>query len=114
MIKSWSSEMANDLLLSLPPEEQAKIVEYGAMVRLADLRRQLLEAQSKIKELGEKYHTTLADLAREGLPDDAGYEMHEDYILWHHYAEKLVALEKSIATLEQGLNPPNRPEGHAS
>jgi len=21
-----------------------------------------------------------------GLPDDAGYEMHEDYIMWHHWA----------------------------
>ena len=105
--KSWSPEAANSLLRNLSPEEQAKVVEYGAMLRLADLRRQLLQAQTTIKELGAKYQTTLTQLSSEGLPDDAGYEMHEDYILWHHYTEKIVRLEKSISVLEEGLRPPS-------
>jgi hypothetical protein len=106
--RSWTSEAANRLLLGLPPEEQAKIVEYGAMLRLADLRRQLAHAQSVIKEMQAKYNVTLADWERDGLPDDAGYAMHEDYIMWHHYTERAARAEKQIHALEEGMNPSER------
>ncbi len=103
MIRSWSLQAANTLLLNLPPDEQAAIVEYGAMLRLADLRRQLFDARHHIAELTAKYHTTLAELERSGLPDDAGYEMHEDHILWHHYAEQAAKAENAVAALEEAL-----------
>ncbi len=41
----------------------------------------------EIRFFEEKYRMTLSELEEEGLPDNADYEMHEDYILWHHWSE---------------------------
>jgi len=114
MTKNWTTEQVNRLLVSLPPDEQARIVEYGVMLRLADLRRQLSHAQGVVKEMGAKYHTTIEQLEQEGLPDDAGWEMHEDYIMWHHYTERTVRIEKTIGALQEGLNSPPRRSSDAS
>jgi hypothetical protein len=49
----------------------------------------------------EKYRVTLAQLDADGLPDDANYEMHEDYIIWHHWAAVANKTRKDIASLEE-------------
>jgi len=66
--------------LSLPREERKAIISHGAALRLSDLRKRLFLAESKVRHFEEKYKVTLARLDTDGLPDDAGYEMHEDYI----------------------------------
>ena len=71
--------------LSLPPEEQETIIRRGVALRLSDLKKRLFLAESKVRYFEEKYQTTLAQLDAEGIPDDAGPEMHEDYIMWHHW-----------------------------
>ena len=57
----------------------------------------------------EKYHTTLVQLETVGLPDDADFEMHEDYVMWHHWHEVLEVVSRDIAAVEeiagQGLYP---------
>jgi hypothetical protein len=53
-------------------------------------------AQSKIRFFEEKYSIRLSELEELGLPDDAGYDMHEDYIMWHHWSDVFENVGKSI------------------
>jgi hypothetical protein len=87
--------------LSLPHEERTAIISHGAALRLSDLRKRLFLAESKVRHFEEKYGISLARLDAEGLPDDADYEMHEDYIMWHHWVTVADRVQKDIATLEE-------------
>ncbi|MCC7264942.1 MAG: hypothetical protein IT369_20680 [Candidatus Latescibacteria bacterium] len=89
-----------ETFLALPPGEREVIIRHGVALRLSDLRKRLFLAQSKTRQLEEKYRTTLARLEAEGLPDDAGHEMHEEYILWRHWTETAGKLDADIASLE--------------
>ena len=82
--------------LALPGTEREAIIRYGAVLRLSGLERQLALAEQKVHRLEAKYRTTLPRLETAGLPDDAGYEMHEDYVMWRHW-------EKTASTLRQDL-----------
>jgi len=87
--------------LSLPREERETIISHGTALRLSDLRKRLFLAESKVRHFEEKYKVTLAQLDADGLADDADYEMHEDYIMWHHWAEVADKIKKNIASLEE-------------
>jgi len=82
------SRRIEGLFSSLVPEEKVSVISYGVALRLSDLWKRLFLAESKARQFEKKYHTTLQDLDAEGLPDDADYEMHEDYIMWHHRADR--------------------------
>ena len=71
---------------ALPRAERETIIRHGVALRVADLKKRLFLAESKVRSFAERYQTTLEQLEAVGLPDDAGYEMHEDYIMWHHWA----------------------------
>jgi len=86
---------------SLPREEREAIISHGAALRLSSLRKRLFLAESKVQHFEEQYKVTLAQLDAEGLPDDAGYEMHEDYIMWHHWTAVADKIKKNIASLEE-------------
>ena len=86
---------------ALPRVEREAIISYGAAVRLSSLRKRHFLAQSKVRAFEEKYHTTLAQLEATGLPDDADFEMHEDYVMWHHWHGVLERVSRGIATLEE-------------
>jgi hypothetical protein len=103
-IMTLTSQTIDDLLLSLSEDEKAAIIGYGVALRLPHLRKRLFLAQGKVKEFQERYQTTLAELDVEGLPDDADYKMHEDYILWHHWSEVIVKTKKALASLERIAN----------
>lgn len=87
--------------LSLPREEREAIISHGTALRLSNLRKRLFLAESKMRLFEEKYGATLAQLDADGLPDDADYEMHEDYIMWHHWAAVANKTRKDIASLEE-------------
>jgi len=87
--------------LSLPREEREAIISHGAALRLSNLRKRLFLAESKVRHFEEQYQVTLARLDTDGLPNDAGYEMHEDYIMWHHWAAVADKIKKDIASLEE-------------
>lgn len=94
--------------LMLPPAEREAVISHGVALRLSELRKRLFLAESKIRHFEEKYGTTLAQVETVGLPDQADYAMHEDYVMWRHWsgvAEKektdVILLEK-IA--ERGLH----------
>ena len=86
--------------LSLPGEEREAIISLGAALRLSCLKKRLFLAENKVRHFQEQYGTTLAQLEAEGLPDDADYRMHEDYIMWHHWAGIVDKIKTDIATLE--------------
>ncbi len=96
-----------DLFSTLMPAEKVSVISHGVALRLSDLQKRRFLAESKVRHFEEKHHTTLERLDAEGLPDDADYEMHEDYVMWHHWAEVLEETEERIASLqkiaEQGL-----------
>ena len=87
--------------LTLPPEERDAIISHGVALRLSNLRKRLFLAESKVRHFEEKYKVTLAQLDADGLPDDADYEMHEDYIMWHHWAAVADRTKKDITSLEE-------------
>jgi len=87
--------------LSLPLEERNAIISHGAALRLSDLRKRLFLAESKVQHFEEKYKITLARLDVDGLTDDADYQIHEDYIMWHHWTAVAGKIRKDIALLEE-------------
>ncbi len=86
------------LLLSL--EEKAAVISYGSAIRYSDLRNCRFLALEKIKFYEKKYQLRLSEIEENGLPDDADYEMHEDYIMWHHWQDVAAKAEKQIEKLQ--------------
>ena len=98
-------------MADIPAEELAYIVRQGATLRLPYLEACLLQAKEHIRGFTEKYGTTLQHLQAQGLPENAGYAMHEDFIEWEYWEEVLQETEivvKNIkillAKLEQGVD----------
>jgi hypothetical protein len=87
--------------LVLPRAEREAIIGYGAAVRLSSLKKRKFLAQSKDRYFETKYHTTLEQLESDGLPDDANFEMHEDYVMWHHWHDVSLIVDQDIARLEK-------------
>ncbi len=85
---------------ALPRAEREAIISYGAAIRLSSLRKRRFLAQSKMQDFEKKYQTTLAQLEAVGLPDDADFEIHEDYVMWHHWCEVFEAVSRDIAAVE--------------
>ena len=96
-----SNTQVERTFLSLPGEEREAIISLGAALRLSYLRKRLFLAESKVLYFKERYGATLAQLDVEGLPDDADVEMHEDFIMWHHWAEVINKIRKDIASIEK-------------
>ena len=84
----------------LPPEEKTAVISHGIAVRFSDLNIRLFLALGKIRFFEEKYRMKLSDLEEQGLPDEADYEMHEDYIMWHHWSEVAEKVRKQLEALQ--------------
>ena len=88
------------VFLALPEAERETIIRHGVALRLSDLRKRFFLAASKLRQFEERYGTVLTHLDQAGLPDDAGYEMHEDYIVWQHWATVAQKASQEIAALQ--------------
>jgi hypothetical protein len=86
---------------SLRPEERETIIRHGVALRLSVLQKRLFLAERKVREFEEKYGTTLARLEAEGLPDAAGYEMHEDYIMCRHWDQVAGQVRQDIQAMQE-------------
>jgi len=89
-----------NLFESLTPEDKIAILRHGISLYLSSLKKRLFLAQAKIRQFEEKYQISLDQLDKEGLPDDADYQLHEDYLMWHHWADNIGKLKKQIDTLD--------------
>ena len=96
-IKTLTLSNVSDVFTTLPQEDQKEIFNIGTAFRLLDLQKRLAHAQENVRGFEAKYGTTLDMLESEGLPEDADYEMHEDYIEWHYWAR---VREKTQNTLD--------------
>ncbi|WP_045217473.1 hypothetical protein [Desulfonatronovibrio magnus] len=86
--------------LSLTQEEKTAVITHGVALRISDLKNRLFLAESKVRSFEEKYQTTLDDLEARGLPDDADMDMHEDYIMWHHWTDEAANTKNKLKDLE--------------
>ena len=87
--------------LALSPEERGAVISYGVALRLSHLKKRLFLAENKIRYFEEKYKTTLPLLERRGLPDDAGFETHEDYLMWRHWVRAFEKAKNDMVALEK-------------
>jgi hypothetical protein len=87
--------------LTLSPDERETIISHGVALRLSHLKKRLFLGESKIRHFEEKYRKTLSELEEHGLPDDAGYGMHEDYVMWRHWAEVVKKAKRDMDVLER-------------
>ncbi len=83
----------------LPEEELTSIVRQGALLRLPYLEGRLQSAQTEAERFEEKYHTTLSHLKQQGLPNDANYEFHEDFIEWEYWTDQISRLQETTAQI---------------
>ena len=95
-----ANESIENKFSSLPGEEKISVISHGVALRLSDLRKRLFLAESKVRFFEEKYNKSLSELDTEGLPDDADHEMHEDYIMWHHWTDAVKKAKKQVGDLE--------------
>ncbi|CAN2040175.1 conserved hypothetical protein [Candidatus Magnetomoraceae bacterium gMMP-15] len=93
-------ERIENRFLTLPPEEKTAVISHGVAVRFSELNKRLFLALGKIRFFEEKYGMKLSELDEKGLPDNADYEMHEEYIMWHHWSEVAKKVEKQIEVLQ--------------
>ena len=95
-----ANENIENKFSSLSSEEKVSVITHGVALRLSEWKKRLFLAESKVRHFEEKYLTSLAELDKKGLPDDADHEMHEDYIMWHHWTDAVEKAKKQIIDLE--------------
>ncbi len=84
---------------SLSPEDRVEIVSIGVAFRRLRLEKRLARAQTKVQAFKARYNTTFNQLESDGLPDDADYAMHEDYVEWHYWSRMLEQTRKTLDML---------------
>ena len=87
-------------MAELPGEELASILRQGAILRLPYLEKRLLQAREQVRHFEEKHRTTLDYLKSQGLPEDADYEMHEDFIEWEYWGEVVRETEMTVRSVK--------------
>ena len=93
--------MVEKTFLTLPHLEREAVISHGVALRLSGLRKRLFLAENKIRNFEEKYENTLDIVEDRGLADDADYEMHEDYVMWHHWTIVAEKTKRDITVLEE-------------
>jgi hypothetical protein len=113
-MKTPSAVHLQETFHQLPQPQQLAIIYHGALWRLADLQKRNFLAESKVRAFEETYQHTLQQWEQQGLPDDASPTMHEDYILWHHWAGVVVQTEEEINRLQTLISqgPPSGDVSH--
>jgi hypothetical protein len=86
---------------TLPADEKRTIISHGAAIYLSDLKKRLFLAQAKINHFEKQYGLSLTRLEEKGLPINADFQMHEDYVMWNHWTDTYEKLKKRIALLEK-------------
>ncbi len=96
-----TTQQVEELFSSLESDEKVNIISHGVALRLADLRKRFDMARERILQFEKKYGKTLDEIENQKLPDSAGYEMHEDYVMWHHWVNVLAETQNRIASLDE-------------
>jgi hypothetical protein len=115
-MKTPSTVDMQETFHQLSQPQQLAIIYHGALWRLADLQKRHFLAESKVRIFEATYQHTLQQWEQQGLPDDASPTMHEDYILWNHWAGVMAQAEEEIDRLQSLISqgPPSRDVFHGS
>lgn len=92
-------EKIENAFLLLPSEDKTAVISHGAAIRFSELNKRHFLAGEKIRFFEEKYAVKISEIEENGLPDDAGYEMHEDYIMCSHWSDVMEKTEKQMEAL---------------
>jgi len=87
-------------LLELTPNTRQRLVEFGAPLLLTEVEGRLALAERKIRAFEQKYGMTLTRLRRDGLPNDASIEMHEDFVEWSGWNRTCEETVRVLASLQ--------------
>ncbi len=90
-------------IAELPSHEMLSILRQGSVLRLPHLEGRLRRAQEIVHRFESLYGTTLDKLLIEGLPDDADYQAHEDFIDWEYWQEVARETENVIKNIKRIL-----------
>lgn len=91
-------------IAELPAQEMLSILRQGSILRLPYLEARLQQARERVARFEETYQTTVDELSAQGLPDDANYQFHEDFIEWEYWHEVWHETEMIIRNVKQILN----------
>ena len=91
-------------IAELPAREMVSILRQGSILRLPHLEARLQMAQERVNRFETTYATTLEELETQGLPDDAGYQMHEDFIEWEYWHDVATETEDIIKNVNRILS----------
>jgi hypothetical protein len=91
-------------IAELPAQEMLSILRQGSILRLPYLEARLQQARDRVVRFEETYQTTIDDLSAQGLPDDANYQFHEDFIEWEYWHEVWHETEMIVRNVKQILN----------
>jgi len=86
----------NSLITKLPTEEKGMVLGIGSMMRAWEVQKKIDLARHKIEQFESKYGTSLSALQERGLPIDADFRMHEDFIEWEYWADILSESKKTV------------------
>ena len=76
-------------IAELPAQEMISILRQGSVLRLPYLEERLRHAQEHVRRFEAAYAVTLEELRAQGLPEDADYQAHEDFIEWEYWHDVL-------------------------
>jgi hypothetical protein len=93
-------------LAAMMPEALQRLVELGTPLLLTETEGRLALAERKIASFERKYKITLAELRRDGLPDDASMAMHEDFVEWSGWQRTYEEANQILAALPPLLEKP--------
>ncbi len=93
------SELAESAFRSLPLSDRIEVLTLGASFHRLTVVSRLEHARAKMQDLENKYGITLEQLEAMGLPEDADYVMHEDYVEWRHWRRFKAEAEAAIQVL---------------
>ncbi|OGC09948.1 hypothetical protein A3J90_02690 [candidate division WOR-1 bacterium RIFOXYC2_FULL_37_10] len=71
----------------LPREELASVIKEGLVVRLPLFEGKKALAKEKINCFEKKYKKKYTHFKTKGLPQKAGYKIHEDFVEWSYWEE---------------------------
>ena len=98
-VTALKPEMVDEVFHSLPPEGRMEILNVGIPFYRLNLEKRLERAQDKVLAFEARYRTTLRQLEADGLPDDADYAMHEDYVEWRYWSRELAGAQDTLHAL---------------
>ena len=99
-MQPFKQKSIENLFSALSQVEKRAIISHGTAFYLSSLKKQLFLARAKMRHFEDKYGISLDILNEQGLPDDADFRMHEDYVMWQHWVDKSKKIEKQVKQLD--------------